>query len=44
MILRKETLHNFSFPVSMCIYINTEYWPENYFKMGNHPNTPSQKT
>ena len=24
--------HNFLFLVTMCIYINTEYWPERSFK------------
>ena len=24
-------LNNFSFSVAMCIYINTEYWPEHSF-------------
>ena len=24
-------MHNFLFPVTMCIYINTEYWPEYSF-------------
>ena len=28
----KQILHNFSFPVTMCIYINTEYWPDHSFK------------
>ena len=28
----KEILHNFSFPVTICIYINTEYWLEHFFK------------
>ena len=28
-------MHNFSFLVTMCIYINTEYWPERSFKLIN---------
>ena len=32
-----KNLHNFSFPVTMYIYINTEYWPEHSVK------TKSQK-
>ena len=27
-----KTLRTVSFPVNMCIYINTEYWPEYSFK------------
>ena len=29
----KQILHKFSIPVTMCIYINTEYWPEYSFKI-----------
>ena len=28
----KSILYNLSFPVTKCIYINTEYWPEYSFK------------
>ena len=28
-----KKLHNFSFPVTVCIYVNTEYWLENSFKV-----------
>ena len=27
----EEILHNFPFPVTICVYINTEYWPEHSF-------------
>ena len=29
----KQILHKFSIPVTMCVYINTEYWPEYSFKI-----------
>ena len=32
----KLILHNFSFPIIMCIYINTEYWLEYSFKITTH--------
>ena len=28
----RYNLHNFSFPVTMCIYINREYWSKHSFK------------
>lgn len=35
-IYKKINKHIFSFPVTMCIYINREYWPEHSFKLKNY--------
>ena len=38
-------LDNFSFPVTQCVYINTEYWPEHSFNIkipiSSHTSAPS---
>ena len=38
-------LDNFSFPVTLCVYINTEYWPKHSFNVkipiGSHTSAAS---